>query len=182
MLKWLCVCVESECGVCAESVWGMCVLCVVCCGVVMCGVGAGVGVQCVFNMRAFCRYTRMRFEPTHGDVLNQHTGTAQLFKRIVTRNCAALEVRASAPRSRSRSRSLALSLSHSASPFPSPPLPLSSSLLLLLSLPSLSLNFHCHLVRALLLSPTSDSLSMSVRVSASLVFFTGTLSYSTSSA
>ena len=24
----------------------------------------------VFNMRAFCRYTRRRFEPTHGDVLN----------------------------------------------------------------------------------------------------------------
>ena len=28
----------------------------------------------VFNMRAFCRYTRKRFEPTHGDVLNLHTG------------------------------------------------------------------------------------------------------------
>ena len=44
------------CGVCSESVCGMCVLCVVCCGVllcvcvVMCCVGAGVGVQCVFLM------------------------------------------------------------------------------------------------------------------------------------
>ena len=41
------MCVESECGVRAESVCGMCVLCcgvVVCC-VVMCGVGAGVGAQ-----------------------------------------------------------------------------------------------------------------------------------------
>ena len=28
----------------------------------------------VFNMRAFCRNTRNRFEPTHGDVLNLHTG------------------------------------------------------------------------------------------------------------
>ena len=26
-----------------------------------------------FNMRAFCRYTHKRFEPTHGDVLNLHT-------------------------------------------------------------------------------------------------------------
>ena len=39
VLKWLCVCVESECGVCAESV--------LCC-VVMCDVGAGVGVQNVW--------------------------------------------------------------------------------------------------------------------------------------
>ena len=36
VLKWFCVCVESECGVCAESV--------LCC-VVMCDVGAGVGVN-----------------------------------------------------------------------------------------------------------------------------------------
>ena len=27
----------------------------------------------VLNMRAFCRYTRKRLEPTHGDVLNLHT-------------------------------------------------------------------------------------------------------------
>ena len=26
----------------------------------------------VFNMRAFCRYTRKRFERTHGDVFNLH--------------------------------------------------------------------------------------------------------------
>ena len=32
----LCVCVESVCG-----------MCVLCFGVVMCGVGAGVSVQCV---------------------------------------------------------------------------------------------------------------------------------------
>ena len=67
-------------------------VCVVCCGVVMCGVGAGVGVQCVVCVlgsvlcrwcavcggcvarRLFCRHTRMRFEPTHGDVLSIHTG------------------------------------------------------------------------------------------------------------
>ena len=42
------MCVEIECGVCAESVCGMCVLCfgVVLCCVVVCGVGAGVGAQC----------------------------------------------------------------------------------------------------------------------------------------
>ena len=32
----------------------------------------------VEHMRAFRRYTRKRFEPTHGDVLNQHTGSASL--------------------------------------------------------------------------------------------------------
>ena len=30
--------------------------------------------RCDPYMRAFCRYTRKRFEPTHGDVLNLHTG------------------------------------------------------------------------------------------------------------
>ena len=29
-------------------------------------------------MRAFCRYKRRRFEPTHGDVLNLHTGGPSL--------------------------------------------------------------------------------------------------------
>ena len=29
-------------------------------------------------MRAFCTYTRKRFEPTHGDVLNLHTGSLSL--------------------------------------------------------------------------------------------------------
>ena len=122
-VRWLCVCVESECGVSAESVCGMCVFVFWCCGVlccvVMCGVGAGVGAQCVVcgvcgvcawclwcvccvccvlgvcgvvcvcclcvarlgtrktplvsNMRAFCQYTRRRFEPTHRDVFNLHT-------------------------------------------------------------------------------------------------------------
>ena len=28
----------------------------------------------LFSMHAFCRYTRRRFERTHGDVLNLHTG------------------------------------------------------------------------------------------------------------
>ena len=28
----------------------------------------------MLNMRAFCWHTRKRFEPTHGDVLNLHTG------------------------------------------------------------------------------------------------------------
>ena len=35
VLKWLCVCVECVCGVRAESVCGMCVLCVECCGVLL---------------------------------------------------------------------------------------------------------------------------------------------------
>ena len=30
---------------------------------------------CVEHMRAFCQYTRRRFERTHGDVLNLHTGS-----------------------------------------------------------------------------------------------------------
>ena len=128
------MCVESECGVRAESVCGMCVVCfgvVVCCAVsscvvlvlvlvrnVWCVVSVCVCVVCVvcgvvcvvcvwlglasgkppcagetspsegskrirvyqqkrphvFNMRAFCQYTRKRFEPSHGDVFNLHTG------------------------------------------------------------------------------------------------------------
>ena len=32
----------------------------------------------VEHMRAFCLYTRRRFEPTHGDVLNLHTGSLSL--------------------------------------------------------------------------------------------------------
>ena len=59
VLKWLCVRVESVCGVCVESVCVVYVLRVCvdvrfvfrCCGVLCCvvmfGVGAGVGVQCV---------------------------------------------------------------------------------------------------------------------------------------
>ena len=35
----------------------------------------------VFNMRTFCRHTRKRFEPTHGDILNLHTG----FFRVPSR-------------------------------------------------------------------------------------------------
>ena len=31
-----------------------------------------------YHMRAFCRYTRKRFEPTHGCVLNTHTGGLSL--------------------------------------------------------------------------------------------------------
>ena len=31
-------------------------------------------VLLLLNMRAFCRHTRKRFEPTHGDVLTLHTG------------------------------------------------------------------------------------------------------------
>ena len=51
VLKWLCVCVFRVCAVYVLRVCGMCVLCVVCCGVllcvVVCCVGAGVGVQSV---------------------------------------------------------------------------------------------------------------------------------------
>ena len=49
-VRWLCMCVESECGTCAESVWDVRFVfwcCGVLCCVVMCGVGAGVGAQCV---------------------------------------------------------------------------------------------------------------------------------------
>ena len=61
------------------------------CGVVSCVVLCGV--WCVvwrglFNMRAFCRYTRKRFEPTHRDVLNLHTerreGSGVLFIRSLS--------------------------------------------------------------------------------------------------
>ena len=44
------MCVECVCGVCAESVWDVRFVfwyCGVLCCVVMCGVSAGVGVQCV---------------------------------------------------------------------------------------------------------------------------------------
>ena len=53
---------------------GLCLWCVVCV------VRLGTRKNCVpakrahvFNMRAFCQYTRKRFEPTHGDFLNLHT-------------------------------------------------------------------------------------------------------------
>ena len=45
-----CASVLRECGVCAESVWSVRFVfwcCAVLCCVVMCGVGAGAGVQCV---------------------------------------------------------------------------------------------------------------------------------------
>ena len=53
VLKWLCVCVESVSGVCAESVWDVRFVCrvlwciVVCVSLCVVCVGAGVGVQCV---------------------------------------------------------------------------------------------------------------------------------------
>ena len=60
VLRRLCVRVESECGVCAESVCGMCVLCfgvVVCCVVSLCVVLVLVfGAQCcgVCGVCAWC--------------------------------------------------------------------------------------------------------------------------------
>ena len=36
-----------------------------------------------FNMCAWCRYTRERFERTHGDVLNAHTGGTKICPRRV---------------------------------------------------------------------------------------------------
>ena len=64
-----------------------CDVVVVLCGVCRCGRGVVVVVVCVwfvpcmpahahmcFNVCAWCRYTRGRFERTHGDVLNPHTG------------------------------------------------------------------------------------------------------------
>ena len=67
VLKWLCVCVES----------GMCVLC---------GVGVGVGVQCVVcGVCACCIVlycmcsTCARVAGTHGGVVNLHTGGFSLF-------------------------------------------------------------------------------------------------------
>ena len=60
MCRVLCVRVESECGVCAESVCDVRFVfwcCGVLCSVVMCGVGAGAGVgaQCVVCVRGMCR-------------------------------------------------------------------------------------------------------------------------------
>ena len=52
--------VESECGVCAESVWDVRFVfwcCDVLCCVVMCGVGAGVGAECVVcGVCAWCAW------------------------------------------------------------------------------------------------------------------------------
>ena len=80
------------CGVCAWCV--LCVRCDVCVVCVWRGLARGKKPVCRFktspcvgskrfrvclqnahveHMRAFCRYTRKRFEPTHGDVLNLHT-------------------------------------------------------------------------------------------------------------
>ena len=91
----LCMCIVGAgvgaqcvvCGVCGVCAW--CVLCV--CGVVcvLCvwrGLARGKPLVCRFktspcapaprahveHMRAFYRYTRRRFEPTHGDVSNLH--------------------------------------------------------------------------------------------------------------
>ena len=51
-----CACVLRVCVVCVLKVCvGCAFLCVVCCGVVMCSVGAGVGVQCVVRcVRGVC--------------------------------------------------------------------------------------------------------------------------------
>ena len=85
------VCI-ARCGVvCVLCVRGLCCVCV--CGCVVCVVCVWRGLArgklpvcrykthpCVpakrphmFNMRAFCQYTRKRFERTHGDVFNLHT-------------------------------------------------------------------------------------------------------------
>ena len=38
----------------------------------------------VEHMRAFCRHTRKRFEPTHGDVLNPHTGRREVRGSLIS--------------------------------------------------------------------------------------------------
>ena len=92
------LCCVIMCGV-GAGVGVQCVVCVVCC--VWRGFARGKPTVCrfktspvcrfktppcvpakrahVFNMSAFCRYTRRRFEPTHGDVLSIHTGSLSLL-------------------------------------------------------------------------------------------------------
>ena len=80
------------CGVCRCGCAAVVVVVVCVCGVVWQVENPRVSIQnvpvcrfethpCVLtkrahveHTRAFCRYTRMRFEPTHGDVFNLHTG------------------------------------------------------------------------------------------------------------
>ena len=71
VLKWLCVCVESVCGVVCVARLGMRKKPVCRFKTSPCVPAKRVHV---LNMRAFRTYTRKRFEPTHGDVLNLHTG------------------------------------------------------------------------------------------------------------
>ena len=64
VLRWLCVCIESQCGVCAESVWDvrLCFGVVVCCAVslcvvlvlVWCAMCGGVGAPCVVSVVCVC--------------------------------------------------------------------------------------------------------------------------------
>ena len=90
----VCVCCCCCCGGVYVVLW-CCVFCVVVCGMVWCCVVRWCGAAwhakkktcrfktppCVpakrphvFNMRASCRYTRRRFECTHGGVLDMSTG------------------------------------------------------------------------------------------------------------
>ena len=99
-MRVLCVCVLRVCGVCAESVcvgcvlmmwcaelcryvwcWVVCWVVSVVCGVLLCVLRVWRGL---FNMRAFCRHTRKRFEPTHGDVLNLHTGRREVRGSLIS--------------------------------------------------------------------------------------------------
>ena len=93
----LCFGVEVYCSVCVvcgvgAGVGVQCVVCGVCglrsavCGVrcavcrvpcAVCGVWCVVCVWCVWCV--WRQHTRKRFEPTHGDVLNVHTGRRVLF-------------------------------------------------------------------------------------------------------
>ena len=50
VLRWLCVCVESECGVCAESVWDV----RLCCGVVVCCAVSSCVVLVLVLVRHVC--------------------------------------------------------------------------------------------------------------------------------
>ena len=67
------MCVESVCVGCVLRVWrGLARGKNLCVGSKRLRVYRQNALMC-YHMRAFCGYTRKRFEPTHGDVLNLHT-------------------------------------------------------------------------------------------------------------
>ena len=179
VLKWLCVCVESVCGVCAGvgaqcvvcGVCGVCCVCAVWCVCVVCvwrGLTRGKLPVCRLKtspcagskrLRVYPQNDRMcstcaRFAGTHGGVLNLHTET--FFNLHTGRRKGSLL---------SLSLSTPLSLSSSFSR------PFSLSLFLLLSLfrrslPSFSFSFSSHFSSSLLFSlNTNDNDHSSSRLS-----------------
>ena len=77
---WCGMCGFVRC--CVWCIWCVCVVCVVCvrCGVCgVCGAAWHAEKKPCEHLRAFCWYTRRRFERTHKDVSNLHTGGLSLL-------------------------------------------------------------------------------------------------------